>query len=252
MADISELVLKIDSTGVIEAKKNLDDFGNSANKAQGQVTTLDGLLQRLSPTAIAATAGVLGVVKAFNGMVNASKAMLQANSTFETLERGLQQVTQSASKGSAIFEDLRKFSLETTFGVDTLASASNAMLTLGVSTGELKDKITMLGNAAQGETGKFNALVDIYTKVKATGRATGIQVQQLSRLLGVSMVQQLGKSNASAEELDACLQKMTTDGRHRRFLAKTISFFLYVALKILRENKPQNLEKKLQEQWTMP
>ena len=182
--------------------------------------TLDQAFNGLSISALASVAGVTALVEIFSkftgSLVDAGKASVMAYSNFEMLENGLtnmlRNMGEGANAGSQLFEELRKFSLETTFGVDTLASASQQLLTVGVSTDILKDKLKELGNISGGNTEKFNRLIEVYTKIKATGKATGIQINQLSMLTGVSFVQALGKTNATAEELDEVFKQLTTDG----------------------------------------
>lgn len=181
---------------------------------------MDQAFNGLSLSALASVAGVTALVEIFSrftgSVMNAGKASVQAYSSFEMLENGLSNMLtnmgEGADAGSKLFEELRKFSLETTFGVDTLASASQQLLTVGVSTDILKDKLKELGNISGGNTEKFNRLIEVYTKIKATGKATGIQINQLSMLTGVSFVQALGKANATAEELDEVFKQLTTDG----------------------------------------
>lgn len=194
----------------IEGRLNLLD--RSMVKAAESGDTLDSALGAIRPTALASAAGVASLVGAVAGIGAAVKSSLHVASEFENMENGLSTVLKSAEKGKAMFEDLRKFSLDTTFGVDTLAGVSQQLLTLGVSEDKVKDKLKMLGDIAGGNTGKFNELSDVYSKVMATGSATSLQIQQLSRIVGFSFSNALGKSSASARELDELFGKLTSDG----------------------------------------
>lgn len=194
----------------IEGRLNLLD--RSMVKAAESGDTLDFALGAIRPTALASAAGVASLVGAVAGIGAAVKSSLHVASEFENMENGLSTVLKSAEKGKAMFEDLRKFSLDTTFGVDTLAGVSQQLLTLGVSEDKVKDKLKMLGDIAGGNTGKFNELSDVYAKVMATGSATSLQIQQLSRIVGFSFSNALGKSSASARELDELFGKLTSDG----------------------------------------
>lgn len=194
----------------IEGRLNLLD--RSMGKAAESGRSLDSALGAIRPTALASAAGVASLVGAVAGIGAAVKSSLHVASEFENMENGLATVLKSAEKGKAMFEDLRKFSLDTTFGVDTLAGVSQQLLTLGVSEDKLKDKLKMLGDMAGGSTSKFNELSDVYSKVMATGNATSLQIQQLSRIVGISFSNALGKSSASARELDELFTKLTSDG----------------------------------------
>ena len=214
MAALSTIITLQDNMSAtlnrIEGRLNILD--RSMGKAAKSGDTLDSALGAIRPTALASAAGVASLVGAVAGIGAAVKSSLHVASEFENMENGLSTVLKSAEKGKAMFEDLRKFSLETTFGVDTLAGVSQQLLTLGVSEDKVKDKLKMLGDIAGGSTSKFNELSDVYSKIMATGSATSLQIQQLSRIVGFSFSNALGKSSASARELDELFGKLTADG----------------------------------------
>ena len=114
-----------------------------------------------------------------------------------------------------MFEDLRKFSFKTTFGVDQLADASSQLLNVGVSTSALQKDLKMLGDLAQGDKVKFQELTSIFAKIQSTGKATSMQLQQIA-LRGIPITQTLEemgvKGTASAEQLTQAFEKLTAQG----------------------------------------
>lgn len=114
-----------------------------------------------------------------------------------------------------MFEDLRKFSFKTTFGVDQLADASSQLLNVGVSTSALQKDLKMLGDLAQGDKLKFQELTSIFAKIQSTGKATSMQLQQIA-LRGIPITQTLEemgvKGTASAEQLTQAFEKLTAEG----------------------------------------
>lgn len=136
-------------------------------------------------------------------------------SHFETVQTELGTVLQDAEKGAKLFEDLRKFSFETTFGVDELADASKQLLNAGKRTSELNSDLKMLGDLAGGSKQKFAELTGIYSKILTQGKAGSMQIQQLN-LRGIPMtktLQQMGVSGvASAEQLQEAFKRLTEEG----------------------------------------
>ena len=176
-------------------------------------------MNQLNMTSIAAGAGILTLYKSFTSLVSAVKGFsqqaLQSYSHFEQIESGLQGVLKDVKKGTDMFEDLRKFSFDTTFGVDTLANAAQQLIGVGESASTLKTTLLQLGNVASGDTNKFNELVSIFAKIQNTGKAGSMQLQQLA-LRGVPIYQylkQIGvQGTATGEDIRKAFAKMTEEG----------------------------------------
>lgn len=150
-----------------------------------------------------------------NSVVGFGKASVQMYAHFEKVENGLSGILGSAEEGAKMFEELRQFSFETTFGVDELADATTQLMQAGVASDTVKEKLTQLGNVAGGDKTKFAELVQIFAKINNTGKASAMQLQQLA-LRGVPIYQvleQIGvKGTATANDIAAAFEKMTEEG----------------------------------------
>ena len=136
-------------------------------------------------------------------------------SHFEQTRKSLESLLQSADKGKALFEDLRKFSFETTFGVDELASASSQLINAGVATKDLRAQLKMLGDVAQGDKGKFAELTSVFAKVQLMGKAGAQTISQFN-IRGVPLNKTLKEmgvvGTASAKQVTEALEKLTGVG----------------------------------------
>lgn len=215
----SRLVLEIDSSGVRVASANLDKFTEAAAKSARSADSLDSFLSRLSPSSVAAAAGLASVLVAYKKITGAMASFvtgaMSSYAAFEQIESGLQGVLKSADRGTEMFEELRKFSNETTFGVDTLANAASQLLSVGESESGLKRTLLEIGNIANGDTNRFNELVSIYAKIQNVGKAGSEQLQQLA-LRGVPIYQYLKKigvqGTATGDDIKKAFQEMTKQG----------------------------------------
>lgn len=215
----SRLVLEIDSSGVRVASANLDKFSEAAAKSKRSANSLDSFLSRLSPSSVAAAAGLASVLVAYKKITGAMASFvtgaMSSYAAFEQIESGLQGVLKSADRGTEMFEELRKFSNETTFGVDTLANAASQLLSVGESESGLKRTLLEIGNIANGDTNRFNELVSIYAKIQNVGKAGSEQLQQLA-LRGVPIYQYLKKigvqGTATGDDIKKAFQEMTKQG----------------------------------------
>ncbi len=207
--------MEVDSKGVVTASGNLEIFSKKTKDAEKSAGTFDDTLRKISPSALASVAGVTALVGAIKGLVGLSGKMTQMVSHFEQTEVGLGTVLQDAQKGKELFESLRKFSFDTTFGVDELASASTQLLNVGISTRQLQGDLKMLGDLAGGNKVRFAELTDIFAKINSTGKATSIQLQQIANR-GIPINQTLKQmgvvGTASAKQITEAFQKLTSEG----------------------------------------
>ena len=219
-------MLEVDSSGVIRATGNLEEFARasqnaarSASEVSDRSNSLDSAMNQISLSSLAAQAGVSQLLGALKGMASAvagfAKDSVQSFSSFEQIQNSLGGVMKDAQKGKELFEDLRKFSFDTTFGVDTLANAASQLISTGTAADDLKKRLKQLGDVAGGDTNKFNDLVSIMAKIQNTGKAGSMQLQQLA-LRGVPIYQMLKEmgveGTATSDQIVEAFERMTSAG----------------------------------------
>lgn len=212
-------MLEIDSNGVVKASGDLAEFARKAKDAEEHGDGLKETIKHTNDESLKLAAGIAaltaGIYKLASAFVQFTKQNLAVFAHFEQMELGLSAMTGSAEKGKALFEELRVFSNKTTFGVDTLASATTQLLALGVAEDDVKDKLTQLGNIAGGSTEKFNRLVDVFVKIGAVGKASSIQLNQLSMITGVSwrkIMADMGVAKPTFDDISKAFAKLTAEG----------------------------------------
>ena len=164
---------------------------------------------------MSAVAGVTALVGAVKSLTNAFKGALDNYAHFEKMEMGLTTFFQDAEKGKKQFEEIRKLSNETTFGVDELADSFTQLANVGVNTNTIKDKLVMLGNLASGDKAKFAELTSIYAKIQSTGKAGAMQLQQIaSRGIPIyDILKKMGvQGSATGEQITKAFEQMTEEG----------------------------------------
>ena len=190
-------------------------FSDQARDTETSTGKLDDAFNALSPSTLAAVAGVTALVGALKGLTDGFKTAIANYSHFEKLQMGLTTFFQDADKGADKFEELRKLSMETTFGVDELTQSFTEMANVGVDVDTINDKMIMLGNVAQGDKEKFASLVSIYSKISSTGKASAMQMQQLA-LRGIpiyKVLKEIGvQGTATADDITKAFEKMTEEG----------------------------------------
>ncbi len=215
MADLSRLVLEIDSDGVVTATGNLKKFSEAAGSTERQTTKLDEVMNMLSPSTLAAVAGVTSLIKTVRNLTGAFSSAMSVYSEFESMQKGLETFYQDSDLGREKFEELRKLSNETTFGVDELAGAFTRLANSGADVDSINSRLVSIGNIAGGNKQKFSDIVSIYSKILSVGKAGSEQLEMLA-LRGVpiqSMLSKMGVTGtASASDITAAFEEMTQKG----------------------------------------
>lgn len=190
----------------------MKDVGSNA-------TTLDQRMNMLNPTFLAQSAGIASLVVAYNNLIGAmtnfASQAIKTYSAFEKIQSGLTTYFNSADKGKAVFEDLRRLSNSTTFGVDELANSFTQLANSGVAVDTINDKLVMLGNIAGGSKEMFAELTSIMAKIESTGKAGAVQIQQLA-LRGIPIrktLEEMGVTGvATADQITEAFKRMTDEG----------------------------------------
>lgn len=188
-------------------------------KMSDKAPSLDSKMQSLNISYLAQVAGisslVTGYVKLVNAMSNFAMQSIKTYSAFEKIQSEMETFFNDADKGKATFEDLRRLSNSTTFGVDELANSFTELANSGVAVDTINDKLVMLGNLAGGSKGKFAELTSIYSKIASTGRAGSMQIQQLATR-GIPIIKTLKDMGvqgvATADQITEAFKRMTDEG----------------------------------------
>lgn len=195
--------------------KKQKEVADQSTKSEKSVHSFDDAIRAISPSTLSAVAGVTALIGAIKGLSSVFGSALNNYAHFEKMEMGLKTFFQDADKGSAKFEELRKLSNETTYGVDELTDSFTQLANVGVNVDTIKDKLIMLGNVAQGDKVKFAELTSIYAKINSTGKAGAMQLQQIaSRGIPIyDMLKKIGvQGTATANDITKAFQEMTKEG----------------------------------------
>ena len=195
--------------------KKAKEAEQQTNRTEKSAGSLDDVFRAISPSALSAVAGITALIGTVKALTGAFETAIGNYAHFEKLQMGLTTFFQDADKGKSKFEELRKLSNETTFGVDELTDAFTQFANVGVEVDSIKDKLIMIGNISQGDKEKFAGLVSIYSKIQSTGKAGAMQLAQIARQ-GIPIYDTLKKigvqGTATGEDITKAFQEMTKEG----------------------------------------
>jgi len=198
---------------------NTRQFDSAIKSSEGQVT-------KFGQTGTAGFAKVAAGVTALIGAAKGLSGIVKIGANFQDLQDSLNAVFGSAEKGAKAFDRIKKFSLETQFGVDTLTNAFIQLKGAGVEpTEELLMTFADTASVTTDQMGTFQAALDLVSRSTAGGLGLedlnrladrGIPVFQiLQEQLGITRleVSEFGKTTEGANRIIEAL----TDGLNQRF-----------------------------------
>ena len=208
MADISKLVLEVDSSGVVKATNNLDKFSKSSQTSEKSIGK--------SIKTFGKFAGVIGAVTvALKTAIKFAKESLSAFASFETVKTNLQIVTGSAKEAEKQFKSLKKLAASTPFEIEGLTNASIALQQVGVKASEVEKTIRMLGDASGGNNELFNRISQNYAQILSVGKASAMDIKQFAQMgLPVyQLMKDMGiQGTVTADQVTEMFKRMTSEG----------------------------------------
>jgi len=165
-------------------------IGSASRSALGSINGLaGGITKNLVRGALGAVAGVAA------GMTWGVKLAAES----EQARVGFTTLLGSATAAKVVLAELEKFSASTPFALGELRDGSKLLLNAGVSTNQLIDRMTMLGDIAAGTGKPIGDFAAIYAKAGSTGKVNQETLNQLAERgvpIYTAMSSALGKSRS--------------------------------------------------------
>lgn len=96
----------------------------------------------------------------------------------EQLVMGLGTLLGSKEAGNKLFEDIKKFGIETPYEGISMIDSAKQMLAYGIKAENIMKDMKMLGEVAMGDQNKFNSLSYAYAQTQSAGKLTGQDLLQ--------------------------------------------------------------------------
>ncbi len=194
-------------------------FGNRASGAFGQASRA-GMMFRNVLSTVGVIGGLSAIVMGISGIVRESANLENSVADFTTL-------TGSVENARRTVDELQQLGAATPFEFGDLSQATKTLLGFGAATRQnLIPTLRMLGDAAGGNAERFDHIVLAFSQIKAGGRASMQDVNQLinagvpilselARVWGVSVGQarqMVSQGRATGEVVTQAFQNMTAAG----------------------------------------
>lgn len=206
-----------------KTKKQLEGLGGTTltqltENFKGFSSTVTGGLEAINASIAkvqnVASLGFLGV-----GLGNFVKQVFDTRSYFQDAASSMKTFLGDAEKGAKFTKELQDYAFYNMYEFQDLVGASKQLIAYGTTEGkEIITVIDQLSNIATGTGADLNSMIDIYNKVKASGTANGIVLDQLASrgLLVKKTLQDMGETvngnKVTFEQFQKVLAHVTAEG----------------------------------------
>lgn len=216
MAAKGSVTIKIDGDAS-PFERTLNSIGDKSKRIISGVGTVSNGVAKgatLVYGAISAAMSVAGV------------ASVKYNANIEQLQTSFATMTGSAEKANEVVERLRTMGAKTPFEMADLAQVTQMLMQYGFTADDAIDKMSMLGDIAQGNSEAMNSIAMGYAQMSSAGKVNLQDIkqminggfnplQEISERTGESMASlydRISKGTMSVEEITESMRYATSEG----------------------------------------
>lgn len=159
---------------------NNTDFINKMNSVRGEIQRTakvaknEGDAIASMATKVGATIGVAFGAAQFKEL---TKQIINVRGEIEALETSFKVL--AGAKGLPLFEEIRKFAVETPLGMQELAKGAQTLLSFNVAAERVMPLLKQIGDISMGDAAKFNSLTLAFSQMSSTGKLMGQDLLQM-------------------------------------------------------------------------
>lgn len=124
----------------------------------------------------------------------------------EQLEASFATMTGSAAKAADVMARLRKLGAETPFETTDLAATTQLLMQYGMDADVAIDRMTMLGDIAQGSADKMNRIATAYGQMNSAGK---VQLEDVKQMIEAGFNPLLEISERTGESMDSLYNRIS-------------------------------------------
>ncbi|MFQ9434287.1 MAG: tape measure protein [Christensenellaceae bacterium] len=188
-------------------------FNSELRRSEGLADKLKGKYKLMGAAATAAITGAL-------------KAGVEYNATIETYTASFSTMLGDAEKATALVNKLNKMGAATPFETSDLMEVTQLLMNYGLSADQAVEKMTMLGDIAQGNRDKMVSVATAYGQMSSAGKVSLEDIkqmieagfnplQEITQTTGESMAslyERISKGAISVKEITDSMESATSEG----------------------------------------
>ena len=204
--------------------KSLDNSTKKTERFNQTASKLSSTLKSGLAAGAKAASAAIGAVA--SGLSAALVAGVKYNAEIEQYQTSFEVMTGSADKAAETMNKLVDLGAKTPFETSDLANATQLLMNYGFGANDAVDKMTMLGDIAQGNADKMQRIAMAYGQMSSAGKVQLEDVkqmieagfnplQEISESTGESMAslyQRISDGTLAVDEITASMERSTAAG----------------------------------------
>lgn len=179
----AEQAAKESASGTKEAGEEAKDAGKKAKEAgeEGEKAGKKGqdAAQKVKAGLADVKAGIDMAITAVKAVAEIAGKGIDYNATMESYRTSFEVMTGSAEKAAEVVERLRTMGAETPFETTDLVQTTQLLMQYGFTADDAIEKMTMLGDIAQGDAEKMNSIALGYAQMSSAGKVNLQDIKQM-------------------------------------------------------------------------
>lgn len=235
MADSVVIRIDGDDSGfrrtLSNVKSSLTSAGKSVRSAFAGISNYSGTISKaisgIGGASITAFKGLaIGVGAITTAIAGVGAATVGYTANVEQLQTSFEVMTGSAQKAEQVMDRISQLGAETPFEMTDLAETTQLLMNYGFAADDAINRMTMLGDIAQGNAEKMNRIATAYGQMSSAGKVSLEDVkqmievgfnplQEISESTGESMASlydRISKGTLAVDEITAAMQRATSEG----------------------------------------
>lgn len=236
-------------TEQIDLKNGLKNTTNELKKQKAGVSGVSDEMKKMKTL-------ITGFIAAYGGK-KLWDLLIGSNAEMEQYTTSLEVMLGSASKASAMIENMREFAAKTPLTLENVISGGSLLMSYGVDESNLIDTMTKLGDLASGNAEKMDRITLAYGQMLAKGKVTGEELMQMTEagvplqtalaesigVTGEEFSKMVSKGEVGIDDLNKAITGLTTgDGKFAGMMEKQ-SQTMQGMLSTLQDNISEFLRK---------
>ena len=188
--------------------------------------TIENLASKTKASMADVKAGIDLATQALNKFAEVAKKGIDYNAQMEQLQTSFEVMTGSAEKATETVQKLRKLGAETPYETSDLASITQLLMQYGFAADDAVEKMTMLGDIAQGNVQNMTSIATGYAQMSSAGKVNLQDIkqminggfnplQEISERTGESMsdlYDRISDGKMSVDEITESMKYATSEG----------------------------------------